>query len=222
MKVLVIAAHADDEVLGCGGTIARHVAQGHRVTVGVVTSGSASVFDEATLKTIRAEAIEAGRRLGVAHTEFLEFEAPLLDVTPRHKIADAIARLLSREQPDEVFVPHGGDIHHDHQAVFWSALVACRPVSSGAPARILAYETLSETEWAPSAGGHAFVPNVFEDIGATLDAKCEAMRAYASQLRAAPHPRSIEAIRALARVRGSTVNLAAAEAFVLLREVRRP
>jgi LmbE family N-acetylglucosaminyl deacetylase len=221
VNVLVIAPHADDEVLGCGGTIARHAAKAERVVVAVVTRGSQPLFSLETVAQIRKETQEAHRVLGVSETVFLDFPAPQLDQVPLHEVADAIRKVVARVHPDVVYLPHEGDVHLDHKIAFWATLVACRPVTSGTPARLLAYETLSETEWGAPGGRDAFTPTVFVDISNQLDVKTRAMSCFAGQLRVPPHPRSLEAIRSLAHLRGSTAHLQAAEAFMLVREIIR-
>jgi len=157
----------------------------------------------------------------VRDTRFLEFPAPRLDVTPGHLIADALAKLFQELQPEQVYLPHHGDLHSDHGRVYHAALVAARPLASCSVKQLLCYETLSETEWAPPIASEVFSPTVFVDIAAHLPKKLEAMRCFASQLKPAPNPRSLEAIEALARYRGSTVSVHAAEAFVLVRDVVR-
>lgn len=218
-SVLVIAPHADDEILGCGGLIARSVDRGATVTVCVVTSGTAQLFNDDDLKQIRGEALAVHGSIGIARTHFLDFPAPLLDQTPAHAISDALLALITREAPETVLIPHHGDIHHDHSVTYKAALVACRPLALSGLKRILAYETLSETEWAPPRADTWFMPNFYIDITKYVDKKVEAMKGYGSQLREAPHPRSVDGIRALAAHRGLTVGVPAAEAFMLVRQI---
>lgn len=122
-------------------------------------------------------------------------------------------------RPDVVYLPHRGDLHSDHRAVFQSALVAARPIGSPSVRRLLSYETLSETEWAAPVGEDAFLPNVFIDITDFLEKKKQAMAAYRSQLKEFPHPRSLQSLESLARLRGGTAGFRAAEAFQLVREL---
>lgn len=219
MKVLVIATHHDDEVLGCGGVIARHVSHGDQVAAVVVTRGDPELFSEAYVQAVREELRAAHQVLGISRVEFLDFPAPKLDVVPIYKLADAIVRTIRDSQPTTMYIPHRGDIHGDHQAVYQAALVAARPINDCSVKRILSYETMSETEWAPPTGDMAFVPTVFVDISRYLDQKLRAMECYASQLKPAPNARSLRAIEALARLRGATVSCEAAEAFMLVREI---
>lgn len=218
-RALVIAPHPDDEVLGCGGTIARLADAGAAVHVAIVTRGRTPPFEAALVARVRAEAREAHALLGVAKTHFLDLPAAELDTVPHAELNHAIARLVAEVAPDTLLIPFNGDIHLDHQRVFDSCLVAARPHQAVYPLRLWAYETLSETNWYAPYVTPSFVPNLFIDIAATLERKLEAMRAYGSQLKPFPHERSLEALEALARLRGATMHHPAAEAFVMLREV---
>lgn len=219
-KILVIAPHPDDEVLGCGGTIAKAVSAGVEVRICIVTRASEALFPTTMVERGRAEARAVHEALGVTETHFLDFPAPLLDTVAQHRIADAMHRLIHDWSIDTVFLPHGGDIHLDHTIVYQTALVACRPINGSPVRRMYAYETLSETEWAPPRGDTWFVPNVFVDISDHLTDKLRAMEGYASQIKQPPHPRSVAGITALARSRGYSVGCHAAEAFALLREIQ--
>jgi N-acetylglucosamine malate deacetylase 1 len=217
MNVLVIAAHPDDEVLGCGGVILRHSSAGDKVHVLVATRGVPELFAPELIEENRRELKAAHALLKVTETHFLDFPAPKLDTVPGHALADGIRQVIQRLQPEIVFLPYGGDIHLDHRAVYFATLVAARP-SSVCPVReLLCYETLSETEWAPVAGGAGFTPTVFINITEQLDTKLKAMACYKTQLKEPPHPRSLEVIKAQASLRGATVGFQAAEAFVLER-----
>jgi len=220
LRVLVIAPHPDDEVLGVGGTIARHAAEGAEVTVLIATKGYPPAFDEDLVRRGRQEARCAHQLLGVHDTLFLDFPAAGLDSVPHSELNAGIGGVMARVRPDLLYVPFNGDLHRDHQRVFASALVAARPGHANTPRAIYAYETLSETNWNAPFVAPGFAPNVFTDISAHLEKKLAAMRAYASQVKQPPHERSVETLRALATLRGSTVGCAAAEAFVLVRQIR--
>lgn len=219
-QVLVIAPHPDDEVLGVGGTIVKLRSQGSRVCVVVATTAGPPRFGPEVLATGRREAAVAHRLLGVDDTRFLPLPAAGLGELPHSDINAALVEVFADVRPDVVFVPFGGDLHLDHQRIFLSALVAGRPSTGFTPRSIYAYETLSETNWNAPYVSPSFVPNVFVDITEHLETKLEAMSAYASQLKAPPHERSLEALRALATLRGATVGCHAAEAFVLVRQIR--
>jgi LmbE family N-acetylglucosaminyl deacetylase len=218
-NVLVVAAHPDDEVLGCGGVMSRHAAEGDRVTVLVATRGTPELYPSEWIERLLGELRVAHQLLGVSSTHFLDFPAPKLDTVPGYALANGIAGTIQLVQPEIIYVPHRGDIHADHQAVYEAALVAARPINDCPVRTILSYETLSETEWAAPAGDQVFIPTVFVDISEHLERKLEAMACYQTQLRPAPHPRSLQTIEALARLRGATVGLAAAEAFQLVRQI---
>ena len=220
MIVLIVAPHPDDEVLGVGGTIARFAHEGHDVFVTIVTHGDPSMFDPIFIEQGRQEALEAHRLLGVRDTIFLEgFPAALLDTVPHSQLNEALGKVLHDVEPELLFIPFNGDVHLDHRLVFESALVAARPNSTQQVQAIYAYETLSETNWNAALLTPGFLPNTYFDISAFLEVKLEAMNIYQTQLKPFPHERSLETIRALARLRGATVGFEAAEAFVLIRSV---
>ena len=218
-RTLVIAPHPDDETLGAGGTIARLARTGHDVRVAVVTTGRLSDYPASEVAVVRSEAEQAHALLGVKETSWLDLPAARVAETPRRTLNAALQDVVSRTSPTALLLPFVGDVHVDHQLIFQAAMVAARPHQSTYPTTILAYETLSETNWNAPYLTPGFHPNVFVDISDTLDAKLKAMGVYGSQLRASPHERSIEALKALATLRGATMHLAAAEAFVLVRSV---
>lgn len=216
---LVVAPHPDDEVLGAGGTIARLAAEGHAVHVAIVTSGQPPRFDDAQRRKVREEAAAAHARLGVAQTHWLGFPAAELGEQPHGALNAALGTLVAELDPALILAPHPGDIHLDHQLSFLSTLVASRPHQARYPTAIAAYETLSETNWNAPYLTPAFLPNLFVDIGDQLEDKLAAFALFESQARAAPHERSVEALRALATLRGATIHRPAAEGFVLVRGV---
>lgn len=220
MNVLVIAPHPDDEVLGVGGTIAKRISQGHTVYVCVVTKGCLPLFKEELVEQGRFECKTADKFLGVKQTIFLDFPAAMLEEVPRYKLNDAILNVVQKVKPDEVFLPHRGDMQLDHKMVVDAAMVALRPKYAHIVKRIYAYETLSETGWDIPNTINEFIPSVYEDITTTLKTKLEAMTLFKSQLGNFPEARSVEALESLAKFRGSTVNCKAAEAFSLIREIK--
>jgi N-acetylglucosamine malate deacetylase 1 len=217
--ILVVGTHPDDEVLGCGGTIARHSTSGDAVHLVIVTRGKSDIFPQELILKTRAELAAAHQILGTASTAFLDFPAPGLDSVPNYKIADAIRSHVEKHRPDVVYCPHQADIHADHKATFWATLVATRPVGRFRVPRLLCYETISETEWASSTGADTFIPTAFIDISSHIKAKVRAMACYQTQLKQFPETRSLQALEALARWRGATVGVEAAEAFSLVREI---
>tara|TARA_A100001391_G_scaffold188957_2_gene159987 strand:- start:65815 stop:66501 length:687 start_codon:yes stop_codon:yes gene_type:complete len=218
-KTLIVAPHPDDEVLGCGGTIARLADSGQEVHVAVVTRGYEPAFPNEMVEQVRAELVEAHKILGVTQCHFLDLPAAALDTLPGAKLNAAIGGIVRDVAPDTLFLPFLGDIHIDHQLVFTAGLVAARPRGPEAPRRVYAYETLSETNWAAPGLTETFAPNVYFDISDTIERKLQAFARFESQVKASPDERSLKTIEALATVRGSTVFLPAAEGFMLLREI---
>ena len=220
-RAAIIAPHPDDEVLGCGGTIARLADAGAEVHVVIVTRGCPPHFSDAYMDRVMAEADAAHAILGVRRTHRLDLPAAALDSLPVAELNARIGDQLARIAPDTLFVPFIGDIHLDHQAAFTAALVWARPRHRDTPARIFAYETLSETNWHAPGITPAFVPNCFVDISRQIDRKLSAFGAFETQLKVFPDERSIEAIRALAVSRGASVFCEAAEAFMAVRQIWR-
>ena len=217
-RALVVAPHMDDEVLGCGGTIARLSAAGAEVHVAVVTIGRPPRFAVADEERCLEEARSAHAILSVAHTHHIALPAGELDTLPQAELQRALGDVIAEVAPDLLLLPFNGDIHIDHQLVFSAGMSAARP-GGRSPARIWIYETLSESNWNAPYVTPGFFPTIHVDIEGTLERKLAAMRAYASQLRPFPSERSLEAIEALARRRGSSVHRPAAEAFVAIREL---
>lgn len=216
-----MAPHADDEVLGVGGTIARHVADGENVILAVLTgSGDLDhpIWPKSLWVKIRDECMKASRILGIKEVIFENLPAACLDFTPCWKINTTVENILARVQPSVVYLPFFFDLHKDHSAIAYAAHVATRSYLKSASSirKILAYETLSETHIVPPYPANAFVPNVFVNIESTFDMKIEAMKAYRSQLQPDGYPRSLATIRALATLRGSNIASSAAEAFMLI------
>jgi len=219
MRVLVIAPHPDDEVLGAGGTIHRMAADGCLVTVAIVTKGWAPLFSDAQVSQVRAEAGDANCRLGTRKLEFLDLPVTRLHLLPEHELNSAFNALVDKTNPNWVLLPFPGDRHEDHRQVFDACQVALRPTAERAGVhRVLCYETVSETHWSAPRIEPGFEPQFFVDVSDHLAAKLEAMGCYQTQLRAAPDARSLEAVEALARWRGSVVGMAAAEAFMVVRD----
>ena len=218
-RALIIAPHPDDEILGCGGTMARLAAMGREVHVAIITSGMAPRYEPGQVAMVRAESREAHAMLGVARTYHLEFPAAGLDGVAHADLNKAIGDLVREVAPDTLFLPFIGDIHRDHQLAFESAMVAARPRGPDCPARIYAYETLSETNWNAPYVTPGFCPNLFIDISGYCERKLEAFQLHRSQVQPFPNERSTEALRALAMLRGATVHRHAAEAFVIVREI---
>jgi len=218
-KTLVIAPHPDDEVLGCGGTMARLVDAGLHVVAAIMTTGREPSFRKPAVEQVAREARAAHAIIGTSELRHLDLPAAALDTLSAAELNARFAELIDQVCPSTLFVPFVGDIHIDHQLTFVSAMVAARPRRHDAPSRIYAYETLSETNWLAPGVTPAFIPNVFIDITETLERKLNGFKAFDSQLKAFPDERSLLAIEALARVRGAMVFRQAAEAFMLIRQI---
>ena len=220
MNVLVIAPHPDDEVLGCGGTIAKHASQGDDVYVAVVTKGCEPLFSDESVEQVREECRKADILLGIKETIFMDFPAAMLEAVPRYKFNDAFIKLIQDIKPDVVYLPHRGDMQMDHKITADAAMVALRPKYDHVVKQIYAYETLSETGWDAPNVINEFLPTSYNEIDGFLEKKIEAMELFKSQIAKYPNARSVESIRALAIYRGTAVGFRVAEAFVLLREIR--
>lgn len=218
-NILILAPHPDDEVLGCGGLIKKNSEMGHHVYVLVATRGSAKRYSEERVNNVRKEALAAHALLGVTETFFLDFPAPDLDLVSKADLSSEIAKILKKLEIEELFLPHRGDIHHDHQAIFNAGLVAARPTGGNTVKKVYTYETLSETEWAAPFASDTFIPTYFVDVEAQFEYKLQAMEQFKSQLRPFPNSRSLEAIRALSKFRGCTVGFNRAEAFMVVRVI---
>jgi len=225
-RVAVIAAHPDDEVLGCGGTMARHVRAGERVDVLIMAEGLTS-RDDARDAAARVDDLEALKRvaraantaLGVTDLEFAGFPDNRLDGVDLLDVVKAVEAFLAARRPSVVYTHHPSDLNVDHRIVSQAVATACRP-QPGAPVQtVLFFEVPSSTEWQPPGGYGPFVPAWFVDIGATLPQKLEALVHYAGEMRAWPHARSLRAVESLAHWRGATIGAEAAEAFALGRHL---
>lgn len=212
MKVLVIAPHNDDEILGVGGTIKKHINNGDDVFVCEVTSGP-------KYKLMQEEARNAHHLLGVKKSIFLNQPVVRLRDLEQGSLNAEFVRVVESLCPEIVYIPFVGDMHLDHREVTDCAMVALRPINGSSVREIYMYETLSETGWNLPMPDKSFMPNCWIDITDTFDDKVRAMESYQSQIKAYPHPRSIESIRALAMYRGSTIGVQFAESFMLVRKI---
>lgn len=226
MNALIIAAHPDDEVLGCGGTIARMAAEGHAVDIAILGEGITARYDQREaaddelLKVHRDRARRAGRVLGAREVVLFDLPDNRFDSVPLIEVVKRIEGLIERLRPEVVYTQHGGDLNVDHVVTYRATLTATRPMAGGCVKAVYAYEVASSTEWSFQRFAPVFHPNLFVDVNATLQKKLAAMAVYESEARAFPHPRSPEALEAAARRWGSVSGLAAAEAFEVVRELR--
>jgi LmbE family N-acetylglucosaminyl deacetylase len=221
-SVLIVAAHPDDEVLGCGGTIAKLVDSGALVHVVFLADGVFSRDGESQseeLNARRAAANKACDILGVTTVSFGDLPDNRMDSVALLDITQKIERHIFERRPSTLITHHAGDVNIDHRRTLEAVITACRPQFHHPVKSILSFEVPSSTEWQLPCNAPAFVPNWFVDISATLERKMAALDAYEFELRDWPHPRSRRGVEYLARWRGATVGVDAAEAFVLGRHV---
>lgn len=225
-SVVVLAPHADDETLGAGGTIAKHVHDGDEVTIVIATGsgpGTHPIFDLDIFATVQREAQEAASVLGTAAPIFLDLPAVTFPDEERWKINRSIGSIISDVQPTALYVPFPYDLHNDHRSLYHAASVAWRS-NTDVGRRIktvLCYEVQSETHWSAPYVEPGFSPNVWVELSEDqLRSKLEALECYVSQLLPFPQARSVQAVSHLARWRGSQQGVSAAEAFVLIKGIR--
>lgn len=218
MRLLVVAPHPDDEILGCGGTLLRRKAEGAELGWLIVTSMSVqSGWERAVVERRDAEIARVTQAVGFSRVFKLGLPPAQLDRVPMSDLVAAVSAVFEEFKPEEVYLPHREDVHTDHRIVFDAAAACSKWFRYPSVRRVLTYETLSETEFGLSSGG-TFSPNFFVDVSGYLDRKLDIMAIYESEVGEFPFPRSLEAIRALAALRGAASGFRAAEAFQLLRE----
>jgi LmbE family N-acetylglucosaminyl deacetylase len=225
-SILVIAAHPDDEVLGCGGTIARLTREGKQVFLSILGEGITSRYerreetDLSLVEGIKRRSREAAELLGAQDLFLFDFPDNRFDTIPFLEIVKEVEKLIAQLAPAVIYTHHEGDLNIDHSITHRAVLTATRPVQ-GMPIReVYAFEIPSSTDWAFRQSGQSFRPNVFLDITGTLKTKIQAFSIYETEVRRFPHPRSLEAIEANARRWGSVTGCNAAEAFELIRSIR--
>lgn len=209
MKILVIAPHPDDEVLGCGGTIKKHSNNGEEVYLCIVTKAYTPDWTQEFIDNRKKEISCANDILGIKETIFLDLPTVKLDTIGSKKLNDLISECIDKVKPEILYIPFAKDINKDHCLISEASLIASRPKPYSSIKKVLfySYEALS------------FIPNLYIDISDTLKDKLKAMSCYKSELKDYPHPRSLEAIKVSAQKRGIEAGLKAAEAFILIREV---
>ena len=219
--VLVVAAHTDDEALGCGGTIARHVAEGDTVYGVFMADGVTSWIgaDELDLLGRNATAENARAILGIRENIYLNLPDNQMDSVPFINVVQKLEPIIKKLQPNIVYTHHHGDLNIDHRVTHQAVMTACRPTPCSSVRDINAFEVMSSTDWA-GHGQEPFIPDVFVDISCTWEVKRSALEAYAQEMRQPPHSRSIEHLDFLSRHRGASVGRDRAEAFILVRSLR--
>jgi LmbE family N-acetylglucosaminyl deacetylase len=226
-RILVVAAHPDDEVLGCGGTLAYHARRGAEIEVLILGEGVTSRYDRresapaAEVRRLHERAVRAGRAVGARRVRVGDLPDNRFDAVPFLEIVKRIERSVSAFRPDTIYTNHEGDLNVDHELTCRAVLTAARPLPESPVRRIYSFEVLSSTEWRGPSRGNAFLPNRYVDVTRTFGRKLAGLKHYAEEMRAYPHPRSVRAVTALAERRGSESGLERAEAFSLLRDVER-
>lgn len=228
-KVLVIAAHPDDEVLGCGGTMALHAMNGDEVYTAILAEGLTSraqernrALYEAEFEVLHKAANKANAILGVKEVKLFDFPDNRMDSVDRLDIIKIVEQLIEEIKPDIIYTHHVGDVNIDHRRIHEAVLTAVRPIPGNHYVEELLYfETASSTEWMTAESAPPFTPNWYVNIEKTLDLKLQALEAYATEMREWPHARSIKALEHLARWRGANIGTEAAEAFILGRKITK-
>lgn len=227
MRVLCVAAHPDDEVIGVGGTLAKHADDGDEVFVLLLGDGEMARYEtvtpeaEAGMRLRREAARDVGDALGVESVRILEFWGNQLDKEPFIDVVRAVEDEIRRVEPTVVYTHHFGDLNMDHQLTARAVKTATRPFADSSVDRVYSFETLSSTEWAMPTAETAFQPTVAIEIDEQLDRKREALSIYDDEMRERPHPRNPDSIVQNARLWGDKFGLRAAEPFVLLLERQR-
>ena len=218
MKYMILAAHPDDEVLGCGATAARLSKEGHEVLPIILCENASVRYDgERMKKEIEEFSRKSSNILGIEKPVFLGLPDQKLDKYSALEMARIIEDVIRKYEPETIFTHHGGDINKDHQIVFEATLVATRPVPNCKVKNVYSYETISSTEWAYTEFYSNFKPTLFFDVTTTLDLKINAFGQYIPEVKDYPHPCSLRSIEIRAKDWGSRVGLRAAEAFQIVR-----
>lgn len=224
-RILVIAAHPDDELLGVGGTIAMRTRNGDEAFALILGEGQTSRWNQRSdapsslLRELHRDSLAAAEIIGYRDVLFKDLPDNRFDSVDLLDIVKHVEDVISELSPNVVYTHHGGDLNVDHRITFKAVLTATRPMVDESVRELYTFETLSATEWNLGSQSELFAPNVFCDISNTVDIKCKAMECYSTELCKYPHPRSIEGIRALAEYRGCTSGFICAEAFQLIRRL---
>lgn len=228
-KILVLAAHPDDEVLGCGGAMAKHAKAGDEVNVVILAEGLTSrdrhrnrAAHREGLSDLSDAAHRANEILGVASLTLHDFPDNRMDTLDRLEIVKTVEELVAKFRPNIIYTHHIGDVNIDHRRIHEAVVTACRPIPGNPTVeKLIFFETASSTEWQPPHSAPVFTPNLFVDITEFLHLKLAALEAYRMEMRDWPHARSVKALEHLARWRGSNIGVEAAEAFMIGREIMR-
>lgn len=226
MNILVIAAHPDDEILGCGATMVKHIKKGDQVYVAILAEGVTSREkirnrnkNEQNLSLLAEQARKANEIIGVTDLRLFDFPDNRMDSIDLLDIIKVVEELIEKYKPDIIYTHHIGDVNIDHQQIHKAVITACRPIPDKHSVKeLLFFEVLSSTEWQPDHLS-PFSPNWFVNVSDTINTKLEALKEYSLEMRAWPHSRSVKASHHLSSVRGATIGVEAAEAFMLGRKI---
>jgi len=218
-KILIISVHPDDETLGCGGTLLKHKDNGDEINWLILTKANDKFISTPNVEQIQADLVKkVSIKYGFEDTFHLSFLEIELDKYPLGEIIREISNYINQIQPSVIYFNHYNDVHSDHRIAFDAIYSCTKSFRYPFITKILMYETLSETEFAPAMQSTSFIPNVYVDITPYMDKKLQIMSIYESEVMEEPYPRSLSSIEALARVRGSRCGVKYAEAFMLLYE----
>lgn len=219
-KILCVAPHPDDETLGCGGTLLRHISEGDEVYWLICTTITKQQgFSEEKIEERKNEIEKVAKDFGFSGYRQLNFKTTELDQVPRNKLVDGIAEYINEIQPHTLYLPYRNDIHSDHARVFDSSVACTKSFRYPFVKKVCVYETLSETELGLRTDDHGFKPNRWVDISEQIEAKISILKIYKSEIKDHPFPRSIESVRALSIIRGSSAGSMNAEAFILIKSI---
>lgn len=219
-KVLIVAPHADDETLGCGGTILRYIKEGHEVHWLLVTGMKEEFgFTAEQIKLRNREIDKVNKLYGFHSLSQLDFPPAALETVSNGKLIGAISKIVNGIKPDEVFTTYRNDAHSDHEIVYDAVMSCTKSFRYPFIKKVLAYETMSETDFGLKPEDSGFRPNTFIDIGPFLDTKLDILEVFESEVGEFPFPRSRKALESLAFVRGAQSNCNAAEAYLMIKEV---
>jgi len=216
-NILVVVAHPDDELLGLGGTLLKHAKAGDDISIIILGDGETSRLEKGDIDKRKKTAKTAGRALGAKEIILYEFPDQKFDSVPLLEIIQKIEPLIYSKKPNIVYSHCPYDLNIDHRVTFQAVMTACRPGPNIPVKKLLAFETLSSTEWQVKDQTNSFCPNEYNDIGDFFDKKIDVLSIYGDELREYPHPRSIEGVKILAQYRGMEVGYKYAEAFQIIR-----
>lgn len=220
MKILVVVAHPDDEVLGVGGTILRHVDKGDKVDLLILGDGESSRIKGVDINKRAGQAAKVAESLGINNLFLEKLPDNQFDSVPLLEIVKIVEKYLNRTKPELVYTHNVSDLNIDHELTFKAVLTSCRPQPGHFVKKLLSFEVLSSTEWQIKTSQQCFSPTIYKDITNFIDKKIEIFQAYKDEVKTYPHPRSSEGVRVLAKYRGMESGYDFAEAFQLIRELQ--